>query len=377
VRILLTACPLHGHVNPVLALARAALAAGHDVAVATGAEFVPQVARAGVEAWAVASPPVPVTGPERPQPDWLAWFAAAAPERAAGLVPRAARWRPDVVVAEETDLAGMVAATAAGARLAVHGLGIMPPPAVLDACAAVVGGLQGDLRLPFDDAAFRATPYLEVWPAALRPAGARAWANATPLRPVGALAGGSASGWLSRALDALPYPETVHLTLGTVFHRDHSLLAAALDGLRELPVNVVVAVGPGADPAVLGEQPPHVLVAPYLPYGELLPRCRAVVSQGGAGVLLAGLAHGLPQLAMPLGADQAGNAAACRDAGAGLVLEPAAVTPAAVAGAVGRLLGEAPFAAAARDVAAGIAAMPGAATVVAGFADQAESAARR
>ena len=384
-RILLSACPLYGHVNPVLALAVAAREAGHDVVVATGPELVPHVARAGVEAWAVGSvpPPAAVAGAE---PDWLAWFVTSARERAADLVPRAARWRPGLVVAEETDLAGMVAATAGGARLAVHGLGIMPAPAVLDACVAAVADLHRQWALPFDSGAFRAATYLEVWPAAMRPAGARPWPGATPLRP--AVAGDptagrrtASGGWLSRALDGLPYADTVHLTLGTVFHGDRPVLAAALDGLRELPVNVVVAVGPGADPASLGEQPAHVLVAPYLPYPELLPRCRAVVSQGGAGVLLAGLAHGLPQLAVPLGADQARNAAACRDAGAGLVLEPPEVAAeslaGAVAGAVARLLGEASFAASAREVAAALAAMPAAGPVVAELARQADSVAAR
>jgi UDP:flavonoid glycosyltransferase YjiC (YdhE family) len=358
-RVLFSACPHYGHVNPVLSLARAAHRAGHDVVVATGPDLVPHVERAGLTAWAVG-PPAPAGN--WADVDWLAYFAASGGGRADDLVPRAAQWRPDLVVAEETELAGPVAAAVTGARLAVHGLGIMPPSMIWDGYAAAVERLYDRWRLPFDAGVLRASAYLEVCPPSLRAAGDRPWPNAMPLRP--SLDGSARDEPLSRSLDALPYADTVHLTLGTVFHGNRSVLTTALDGLRDLPVNVVVAAGPGADPASFGAQPPHVLVASYLPYAQLLPRCAVVVSQGGAGVLFGGLAHGVPQLALPQGADQARNAQACRDAGAGLVLDPADVTPAAVAAAVTTLLEAPGFATAAGAVAADIAAMPDADTTL-------------
>jgi UDP:flavonoid glycosyltransferase YjiC (YdhE family) len=149
----------------------------------------------------------------------------------------------------------------------------------------------------------------------------------------------------------------VHLTLGTVFGTG-AVLAAALEGLRELPVNVIVTTGSATLPA----QPPHVVVAPYLPHALLLPRCDLVVSQGGAGILLGALAHGLPQLVLPQAADQPANAQAVERAGAGLALET--VTAERVRAAAQELLADAGFAANARKIRAEIAAMPDADAVV-------------
>jgi UDP:flavonoid glycosyltransferase YjiC (YdhE family) len=88
-----------------------------------------------------------------------------------------------------------------------------------------------------------------------------------------------------------------------------------------------------------------------------------LVDHAGAGILLAGFRHGLPQLLLPQGIDQFGNAEAAERAGAGLALTE--VTAEAVAGAAQRLLDEPGFAAAARAVQDDIAAMPSAGETVA------------
>jgi UDP:flavonoid glycosyltransferase YjiC (YdhE family) len=109
---------------------------------------------------------------------------------------------------------------------------------------------------------------------------------------------------------------------------------------------------------------PGVVVADYAPYSLLLRRCRAVVSQAGAGVMLKTLAAGVPQLCLPKAAtDQFRNAAACEASGAGLRLVGDEATPEAVAAATGRLIEDVSFAEAARGVAVEIAAMPSPADV--------------
>jgi UDP:flavonoid glycosyltransferase YjiC (YdhE family) len=150
----------------------------------------------------------------------------------------------------------------------------------------------------------------------------------------------------------------VHLTLGTIFADAPGVLEAAVAGLRELPVNLVVTVGPQGDPARFGPQPPHVRVERYVPHELLLPVCDLLVDHAGAGILLAGFRHGLPQLLLPQGIDQFGNADAARKAGAALSLTE--VTAEAVAEAARRLLDEPGFAVAARAVQAEIADMPSA-----------------
>ena len=86
---------------------------------------------------------------------------------------------------------------------------------------------------------------------------------------------------------------------------------------------MIVALGPGADPKRLGPQPPNVLVTDFVSHALLLPRCDALVTQGGAGTILAALCHGLPHLILPQGADQFINAATAERAGVALQIPPA------------------------------------------------------
>ena len=351
-RVLLTACPMFGHVNPMLPLALAARRAGHEVVLATGADQVGRVERAGITAWAVGPTFAEAGGPPRSPLD----FVAAADKRCVDLLPRVETWRPDVVVHEETEAAGAIVAVRTGARHVTHGLGIAVGGAdvflpILDDLGALVAGRRSRRRrhggaLPVDLPA---------------PLGTPAWSDPRPLRP--ALAKPDPGERLPASVAALPFERTVHLTLGTVFGTLGALAAAAA-GLRELPMNVVVTTGPLVDPAELGPQPGHVAVERYLSHGLLLPRCALVVSQGGAGVLLGALAHGVPQLVLPQAADQFANAEAVERAGVGLALGPDAVTAERVADAARRLLDDPAFAVRARAVGREIAAMPDADALV-------------
>jgi UDP:flavonoid glycosyltransferase YjiC (YdhE family) len=356
-RILFTANPMFGHVNPMLPLILAARDAGHDVVVATGPDMAAHLSRRGVPAWAAGPSHAEAGG--GPGTDWLAYFADTARSRAADLVPRAADWKPDLVVSEDTELAGPVAAAVTGARHVVHGIGIMPPIHLW----AVLGPALDGLLLTYGATAdHRAATYLELCPPRLRPGGEQIWPDTMPLRPV---AGSPApTEHLPAAVDALPHDRTVHLTLGTVFHGNRNVLQTAIAALSALPVNVVATVGPDVDPAGFGRQPSHVLLAPYLPHTLLLPRCAAVVSQGGAGIMFGTLAHGLPHLVLPQGGDQFMNAEAVELAGAGLALHPAEVTGAAITDRLTRLLEEPSFSTAADAVRTELTTMPDAATVL-------------
>jgi UDP:flavonoid glycosyltransferase YjiC (YdhE family) len=356
-RILFTACPFFGHVNTVLPLALAAQRAGHDVVVATGADLAAHVERRGLGTW-----PIGPTSAEAGTPSSPAHFFRTAAQRAADLLPLAAAWRPDLVVSEELELAGAIAATRSGTRYVVHGLGISAAGDVA-AIAAGIDELGRRWGVPGLAGVHRGADYLSICPPSLQPPTASE-RTARLLRPgLGEPAPGER---LPEALAALPHEQTVHLTLGTVFHRRRpGVLEAAIAGLGELPANLVVTVGPDVDPDRFGPQPAHVVVERYIPHALLLPRCDLIVSQGGAGILFGALAHGLPQLVLPQGADQFANGEAARRAGFALVLDGAAVTPPAITEAADRLLGDPRYAAAADAVRKEIDAMPRADDVVA------------
>ena len=160
----------------------------------------------------------------------------------------------------------------------------------------------------------------------------------------------------------------LYLTLGTIFSSD-AVLRAAIEGIRELPVRVVLTVGPDGDPASLGAQPDNVHVARYIPQQLLLPRCTAVISHAGSGTFLATLAAGLPQLCLPQAADQFVNAAAAVASGCGIALPPVAVDADGIRDAVQRLLDDPAFRHAATRTGEEIAAMPSAAEVAETLAD--------
>jgi UDP:flavonoid glycosyltransferase YjiC (YdhE family) len=353
-RLLFTSCPLYGHVNTMLPMALAAQRAGHDVVFATGPDLVPHIEQRGLTAWPVG--PTHAEAGGSASADWLAYFSSSADKRAVDLVPRAMSWRPDVVIREETELAGTLVAESVGARPVVHGLGLMTPFRMWGWFEHTIGELYQRWGVRVPASTVRDAAFLDVCPPALQPAGERIWSRVHPLRPVpGRPVPGDR---LPGAIATLPHARTVHLTLGTVFYDNRQVLATALAGLRGLAVNVVVTVGPGVDPGVFGPQPAHVVIEPYLSHALLLPRCDLVVSQGGAGIMFGALAHGLPQLLLPQGADQFINADACRNAGVALSLAGAEVTVENVAASVTRLLTEPSFAARAGAVRVEVESMP-------------------
>jgi UDP:flavonoid glycosyltransferase YjiC (YdhE family) len=364
VRILFSAGPMFGHVNTMLPLADAARRAGHDVVVATGPDLVDHVARHGLATWTVGPSHEAAGGRAALSPEY---FTTAGTARAEDLVPQARSWRPDVVVHEEMELAGAVVAGVTGARHVVHGLGLLPPRWVWDVFTPVVVdlGQRFGARGAIDP---RGATYLRVSPPSLDPDGDVVWDD---VRLVRAGFGAASSldrmpGDLDEFVRAAGDP-VVHLTLGTVFHRSPGVLEGALAGLRDLRIRLVVTTGPDVDPGSFGPQPGNVRITRYVPHALFLRRCAVVVSHGGAGIMFAALTNGIPQLLLPQGADQFGNAAACRAAGAALVLGPEEVTPDAVAMGVRRLLVSPSFWANASRLRRSMAAMPSPGEVLAGI----------
>jgi UDP:flavonoid glycosyltransferase YjiC (YdhE family) len=360
-RILFISGALYGHVNTMLPLALAARDAGHTVAFATGPDFANHLERRGLHAWPVGLSHDHAGGSR--QDSWLAYFAATAERRATDLIPLAVEWQPDLVVHEETELSGPVVAARCNARHAVHGLGLMPPRRIWPAFVDAIERLGASHAVPDVVAGLARAQYLHLCPPALQSAEAAVWQQVLPLRPIAGLP--DAREHLPARFALLPHERTVHLTLGTVFSHRAEVLEQAIAGLRTLPLNLVVAVGPDEDPARYGAQPAHVLLERYLPHAMLLPHCALVVSHGGAGTMFGALSHGLPQLIIPQGADQFLNAEAAAASGVALTMAGSEVSAEAVARAARCLLDEPAYTQAAGRVRREILAMPDATRVLA------------
>jgi UDP:flavonoid glycosyltransferase YjiC (YdhE family) len=369
-RILFTCRSLAGHHEPLVPLADAARSAGHDVAFASGSPVVERAEAAGFLAFRV--------GPDEGfRQTWLARFPGF--DRLVGddqrrfffteifagleLVPRAAdleqslrAWRPDVVVHDVAELAAPLVCATSGVPSVDLSYGPLVPLAILRAAglAAAPHWRARGLEPPAYAGLFR-TLYLDTCPPSLQ-----SDEMAAPDAPsqIQALRPGTAT---DIAAPAAPRPDrrpTVYVTMGTIWNRDLAVFQCVIDGLATADVDVVVTVGRDNDPAALGPQRAGVTVERFVPQAELLPQCDLVIAHGGAGTVLGALAHGLPLLVVPQGADQWANAASVVRAGAALSLQRAECTSAEVGRAAERLLREASFREAAVRIRAEIEAMP-------------------
>jgi UDP:flavonoid glycosyltransferase YjiC (YdhE family) len=353
-RVLCTCLPGHGHFNPMLALAQGLARAGHDVAFATAADFCPHVEETGFAAFPAGMPlAVQIDRARRRYPAQDALVAmerfeqfvprmlagVAAPARVADLVPVVEDWKPALLVHDETEFAGPVAAAAAGIPWADQSVGILRPRAM----ARLAGETLAPLCLQYGvdvgpfGGLFRYL-YIDVAPPSLQSPEivgvpvAHQVQNAT-IEP--GAEGDALPGWVRELPPGRP---VIYVSLGTVFNaRAQAVFAAVLEGLRDEPVTVIVTVGADNDPADFGPQPEHVHVERFIPQSLLLPYCDAVVNQGGTAILPI-LAHGLPLLLLPQGANQFHNAEACVAAGVGRRLLPAEVSPQTVRDGVRALL---------------------------------------
>ena len=374
-RVLCTCLPGHGHFNPMLALAQALARAGHEVAFATAQDFCPHVERTGFTAFPAGMALAGQMEEARhryPEQDRLTAMerfeqfvprmlaGVAAPARAAELVPLVHAWKPDLLVHDETEFAGPVAAAAAGIPWADQSVGILRPLAMARLAGETLAPLceqQGVDVGPFGGL-FRYL-YLDVAPPSLQSNEIGQVAVAHPVQNATIEPGAEGEALPDWVHHLPPDRPVVYVSLGTVFNaRAGDVFAAVLEGLRDEPLTAVLTVGKDNDPASFGPQPGHVRIERFIPQSLLLPFCRAVVNQGGTAILPI-LAHGLPLLLLPQGANQFHNAAACLAAGVGRRLLPGEVTPEAVRREVRALLDDSDLRDGAQRVQRELTEMPG------------------
>ena len=238
-----------------------------------------------------------------------------------------AEWQPDVLVCDETDFGGMVAAERLGlpyASVLVMAAGSFIRSEVIGEALAELRVLNGLLPDP-ELAMLHRYLVLSPFPPSFRDPAYPLPSTAYSFRPPMSTAVRDLTlAWPSMLRDV----PLVYFTLGTVFNLESGdLFARVLGGLRELPVNVIVTVGHHIDPAEFGPQPANVHIERYIAQEAILPQCSLVVSHGGSGSVSGALAHGRPAVLIPMGADQPMNAARCEQLGVARVLDPIEATP--------------------------------------------------
>ena len=331
-RILFTSTQGEGHIRPLLPYAKAVAALGHDVRIAAPEGCGPIISKAGFEHHvfdclsgpeleAIWAPHRGVRGDDMLKIAIPQMFAGATASKSLPRLRQAVEtWRPDVIVRESVEYAGLMLAEAHGiphARVNVHNCGfeervnsyaVEPVATLLDGV-----GVAGDAKaIIWDEPVFTAFP-------ATFDGDARAGENNPPMR-VSTAAGG-------------PVPETdwrpkgerplVYMTFGTVaagFGQKGHLYQLVLDALAQTDTEILLTVGPNFDISSLENVPEYVDVRSFVPQAAVFPHAAAILCHGGSGTLLGGFGAGLPQVVTPLFADQFDNAQRAESAGLGLMV---------------------------------------------------------
>jgi len=147
------------------------------------------------------------------------------------------------------------------------------------------------------------------------------------------------SGWL----DELPTDKPlVHVTEGTLFAQAPVILKAAVKGLADLPIQVLLTTGTHRkeDLLDLGSLPSNFIVKPLVAHSELIPRLDVLVYHGGGGTTMAALTAGVPMVVTPLMWDQSENAQRVHESGTGIRLSANMLNPRRLRNAIERVLSD-------------------------------------
>jgi UDP:flavonoid glycosyltransferase YjiC (YdhE family) len=369
-RVLISSTKFSGHLNPLLLYAKAVVSKGHEVAVAAPLAAA-RVAEAGILYLPVGEPSDEenearrrsldaTVGAEQVMAATAGFFAAQGIAGLPDMRSHVADWRPDVVLRDSSELAGLVAAAEAGllsARIGVHcGQGEMD---LFPHFSEPVDQMRARIGLAADQGAgLRSEAVLSAFPAFMDEGvdwlGSREPFRVRPSAGLSPAPGGERPPWAPAEGERF-----VYVTLGTVSGRSEksrSAYRAVLEALATLPVRALLTTGPIMPHEELGVIPPNVTVEAFVPQDAVFPYADAVVCHGGSGTVLGALAMGLPQVVVPLFADQPHNAASVARAGAGILVTDR--TASVLRAAIARVLQDDSFRQTARRIGGDIAAMP-------------------
>ena len=361
-RVLLTSRPLWSHLVPmVVPVARALQAAGHEVAVATGATLGNDLARVGLRHLPMprmlapsqmgSDPdyarriglgsdgvPLPELGRMERGAMFGRLFAGVTAVRAAKDMADS-RFQPDLVVRECTELGGYLLAEQRGL-----------PCVTLDIAPLVQARHPGMLPLLNESRAALSLPPIEdtstltgsIWvswlPESWYPEKLRSPAHRyyrTPDEPAQIL---------EATIAGLPADRPFVLaTLGSntwVMARERLPLRHIVEALGALPCTAVVALGREyTNPADwAGPRPDNVHLVSFAQQRLLLPSCDLFLTHAGFNAVREALTAGVPMVGLPMHAEQPANAQRLFELGAGVVVHPEKANAATLAAACQQVL---------------------------------------
>ncbi len=376
-----------GHYFPMVPLGWALQAAGHQVRLVCGPAQAETASRTGFPVVARGTdvdtalqarlgyyqealaghghpnlPPLhPLTGQEMGsldefdwagyQPEFFARAAVDGRDRTRAIAGLSRQWQPDLVIHDLLSPEALVAAHVANAPAVCHlwgptgthetGYGLerlrpdVPAPVrerlgidpaaellrfVIDPCPAPIAPSTTARRLPV-----RYVPYNGAGTLG-RPAG-----------PAGSVAPAPAAVSVGKQRVCVVWSNSLTSIFGAASFVVPAVVAAVAELAAELDLELELALS-AEDGARLGPLPANTRLLGRYPLSLLLPGAAAVVHHGGAGCLMTAMSAGVPQLALPFGAEQEMIARRLAGSGAGTVIRGSAADPATIAAALRELL---------------------------------------
>lgn len=392
-KFLVTVWPYTGSLNPLIAVAHALTARGHTVAFYTGTRARKLIEEQGFEyfplgksldehiEWLLSSP----HGAGRhwgPRPEEIvsmlrAFFLDPIPQQIADLDVILAEWMPNAILCEPAmwgprlilyearkipvAMLELPATTLPGPDVSPIGLGLPPPRNWYMRLRARLGGailafIVRDIRRsasklrqhyglePLESSVIALIAKLPLvivpscpefdynrrdLPPSVHYVGPCPW-YPPPKEPLR---------WLTELPRDRPW---VHVSEGTMYTQKPLVLRAAVRGLANQPMQVIMTTGTQRDPGTLhlGRLAPNILIKTWVSYSELFPNTDVAVTHGGGGTVIAALSAGVPMIVVPLMWDQPENAQRVVEARAGIRLSPQHCTPNSLREAVEHVLGD-------------------------------------
>lgn len=320
-RVLVSGVPAVGHIVPMLDLAQAMQLAGHEVRVSTNLERHGLVAAAGLHPLEAGMSLVEMREERRrrwpetdrqPPSEWVTrmWAQIMAPSTLRDLLAILSAWRPHVIVHDEGEYAGPVAAAKADIPWVTHAWGSPLRPinelTQLEELASSLW-LSNGLDVPafaglYQHAIVNPCPRLLQHDA---PGAGIEW----PIRPS------------SFEDDGERLQADAYVGFGTVPTFANALveLTAAVRSCTERGMRVVVtAPSEELRSELLSIDRDLVAARDFVKLSTLLRSCKIAITHAGAGTVLASLNAGVPLVLVPQGSpSQLRMAEACEGAGVG------------------------------------------------------------
>ena len=154
--------------------------------------------------------------------------------------------------------------------------------------------------------------------------------------------------------DQLTGKPLIYASMGTLQNRQQEMFSCIASACEGLDAQLVISLGGGGKPESLGKLAGNPIAVEFAPQLELIRRATLCITHAGLNTALESLSHGVPMVAIPITNDQPGVAARIRWSGSGEFIPSKKLNTQRLKDAIQRVLREQSYANNARRLKAAI-----------------------